>query len=103
MAAVQPLPADDIAAQLACARGPDDPLPPAAAGRSAATVDRRAPVLVRRGEAGRLEAADLRRALERVAPVSLSGDRLLPLSPAFAELLPGGVPRGASVAVGGPA
>jgi hypothetical protein len=43
----------------------------------------------------------LRRVAERVRPVTLARDQALPLLPAFAELLPHGLRRGATVAVGG--
>jgi hypothetical protein len=101
MAAVQSVPDDEIAAELAASWGPDDTVPAAARGVGAEPAARREPVLVRR-PGGRADPADLRRAAERVAPVSLAGQRVLPLAPAFADLLPGGLPRGATVVVGGP-
>lgn len=44
----------------------------------------------------------LRRLTEQVRPLALSGERLLEVPPAFAELIPhGGLPRGATVATAG--
>lgn len=45
----------------------------------------------------------LREQADRVRPVTLAGEHLLPVLPALADLLPeGGLRRGATVAVGGP-
>jgi hypothetical protein len=101
MTAVQPVPDDEIAAELAASWDPDADPPPPPAGARAEPAARREPVVIRR-EGGRVDPTDLRRAAERVAPVALAGERLLPLAPAFAGLVPGGLPRGATVVVGGP-
>jgi hypothetical protein len=100
VAAVQPVPDDEIAAELASSWGPEG-VPPARGAQDRVPIDERAPVLVRRQASGRLEPADLRRAVERVAPVSLARERALPLSPAFADLLPSGLVRGSTVVVAG--
>src|SRR5687768_2905199 len=51
----------------------------------------------------RRSAAVLEQLAERVRPVTLSGDQALPVVPALAPLLPDGLRRGTTVAVGGPA
>jgi hypothetical protein len=95
MAVVQSVPDDEIADELAgaWAGDPDEPPPPPPvrpggrpAGRASAPLARRRP-------------ADLRQAAERVRPLALAHEQVLPLDPVFASLLPGGLPRGSAVVV----
>jgi hypothetical protein len=102
MTAVQPIPDDEIAAELAASWVPGDPdeAPPGGwrtGGSTGVVVSRRAPPARRAGP----DPGDLRRAAELVRPVALAHEHVLPLSPAFADLLPGGLPRGATVVVTG--
>jgi hypothetical protein len=101
MVAVQPIPDDEIAAELAASWGagdPDEP-PPAGLTDPVAPAGRRAGTGA--GSGLRRRPTDLRQAAELVRPVTLAHEQVLPLSPAFAGLLPGGLPRGATVVVSG--
>jgi len=92
---------DDIAAEFAASWASTDddfpgkvPLEPAVPRRSALRP-------LERRRAG--DPRDLLEAAERVRPVSLAREQVLPVAPVLGALLPDGLPRGSSVAVTGSA
>jgi hypothetical protein len=109
MAVVQPIPDDELAAEFADGWGPDhdERPPPAVPDRPLAVLDR-APARPERPAARPVrrrpgDPADLREAAARVRPVSLAGERSVPVVPALEAVVPEGVRRGSTVAVGGTA
>lgn len=105
MGLIQSVPDDEIAAEFAASLAPDDehrevlerrarrgiaPVAPAGGAWSSGPLERRRPG----------DPRNLREAAERVRPVALAREHTLPVAPALAALLPGGLPRGSTVSVG---